>query len=218
LLARWQAAPALRNTLIEGLLRLPSEARFRAAILVAVGHEAAPELRDRMRDILHEIVRLGALPPVERVEAGYALSLIGDPRDLEALVDVPGGVFTMGCVLHPNSSPVQLIAVAPFRIGAYPVTNAHYAAFIAASGRHWASPNGMLTERANMPAADLTWHDARAYCAWLTEAWRKAGRITQEMVVRLPSEPEWERAARGDQKAASNAFVHPWVVLGTTIG
>jgi iron(II)-dependent oxidoreductase len=76
----------------------------------------------------------------------------------------------------------------------------------------------MLTERANMPAADLTWHDARAYCAWLTEAWRKAGRITQEMVVRLPSEPEWERAARGDQKAASNAFVHPWVVLGTTIG
>ena len=210
LLARWQAAPALRSALMEGLLRLPGEARFRAAILVVAGHEAAPELRNRMRDILHEIVRLGALPPVERVEAGRALSLLGDPRDLEALVDVPGGVFTMGSASHPNSSPVHLIAVASFRIGAYPVTNAHYATFIAASGRHWASPNGMLAERSNMPATDLTWHDARAYCAWLTAAWRKAGRIMNDMLVRLPTEPEWERAARGDQNVLLDGHMHPW--------
>lgn len=210
LLARWQAAPALRNALMEGLLRLPGEARFRAAVLIAVRHEAAPELRSRMRDILHDMIRLGALPPTERVEAGRALSQLGDPRDLEALADVPGGVFTMGCLSHPNSSPVHLIAVAPFRIGAYPVTNAHYAAFIAASGRHWASPNGMLAERANMPATDLTWHDARAYCAWLTAAWRKAGRIMNDMLVRLPTEPEWEHAARGDQNVLLDGHMHPW--------
>jgi iron(II)-dependent oxidoreductase len=210
LLTRWQAVPAFRNALMEGLMLLPGDVGRRGTILVAAWHNTAPELHSRMRDTLHEIVRHGALLPAERAVAGRTLSQLGDPRDLEALVDIPGGSFTMGCAMHPNSSPAHLIAVAPFRIGAYPVTNTAYATFIAATGRHWASPSGMLAERANMPATDLTWHDARAYCVWLTEVWRKAWRITADQVVRLPTEPEWERAARGDQKVLSERIVYPW--------
>ncbi len=41
-----------------------------------------------------------------------------------------------------------------------------------------------------MPATDLTWHDARAFCAWLTERRREAGRIRPGEIVRLPTEPE----------------------------
>lgn len=210
LIARWKTVPELRNRLIEGLILLPGDVGLRGALLAAEVHDAETDLRDRLRDALHTIIRLGALAPIERVAAGRKLSLLGDPRDLESLVTIPGGAFTMGCASHPNSCPVHQVAVAPFRIGAFPVTNGSYAAFVAATGRHWASPYGSDRRRTNMPATDLTWHDARAYCTWLTKIWRKADRITQNMVVRLPTEPEWERAARGDQGASSNAFIHPW--------
>jgi len=210
LLARWRTMPELRNPLIEGLLRLPGVAGLRGALVAAGAHDASSESHDMIRDTLHRIIRAGALAPIERVAAGRHLSELGDPRDLEALVEIPGGSFTMGCASHPNSSPVHPAAVAPFHIGLYPVTNASYAAFIAATGRHWASTHGHDNDRANMPATDLTWRDARAYCTWLTEAWRKAGRISQDMTVRLPTEPEWERAARGDQRTSSNNFIHPW--------
>ena len=210
LLARWHTAPALRNALVEGLMLLPGDAGLRGALLAAEVHDTAPELHGRIRNALHQIVRIGGLAPIERVAAGRKLSQLGDPRNLEALIDIPGGIFTMGCASHPNSSPVHSVAVAPFCIGAYPVTNASYAAFVAETERHWASPHGRDNDRANMPATDLTWYDARAYCGWLTEVWRKADRISRDMVVRLPSEPEWERASRGNQGEKASGFTHPW--------
>jgi iron(II)-dependent oxidoreductase len=70
-----------------------------------------------------------------------------------------------------------------------------------------------MPERANAPATDLTWHDARAYCRWLTDNWREAGRIGPGEVVRLPTEPEWELAARGGRAdPGSEAMVYPWGV------
>lgn len=210
LLARWQAAPKLRNTLMEGLIHLPNEAGLRGALLAAEMTDSAPELCRSIKQALHNIVCLGALAPSERVAAGCTLSRLGDPRDLEMLIDIPGGTFTMGSDRQPNSSPTHRVVVKPFRMSADPVTNGGYAAFVALTGRPWASPNGTLPIRANMPATDLTWHDARAYCAWLTDAWRKAGRIPGDAVVRLPTEAEWERAARGDQGETPNGFIHPW--------
>jgi len=126
------------------------------------------------------------------------------------MVDVPAGWVTMGCASNPNSAPLHRLPLAGFRIGAYPVTNARYAAFVAATGRAWLSTDGHLPERANRPATDLTWHDARAFCAWLTPLWRRAGRIAPDTMLRLPTEPEWERAARGDRPAPPTGFVHPW--------
>jgi len=57
----------------------------------------------------------------------------------------------------------------------------------------------------NHPVVGLTWYEGTAYCAWLTVQLRLAGRLADEQVVRLPTEVEWEYAARG---SASRPY--PW--------
>ncbi|MCA0941883.1 SUMF1/EgtB/PvdO family nonheme iron enzyme [Salipiger pacificus] len=150
-------------------------------------------------------IEAGGAAPALRRRAGAALARLGDPRALDALVAVPAGRYEMGGDLHPNSAPAHSVTLAAFRIGAYPVTCAAYLRFVEETGRGWLSANGRAPERASHPATDLTWHDARAYCAWLTEAWRSEGRIAADQTVRLPTEREWEAAARGPEGLA-----YPW--------
>ncbi|MCO5732229.1 SUMF1/EgtB/PvdO family nonheme iron enzyme [Rhizobium sp. SSA_523] len=195
--------------LVEALLQGSGEARLRGALLAAEW-EVEEDQRRCLADHLLTIVETGSLTPAERERAGRYLSAFGDPRDLQALADVPGGTFTMGAQTHPNSAPPHPVTVAAFRIGLYPVTNAAYAAFVRATERFWQSPDGFAPDRQSAPATDLTWRDANAYCAWLTDCWRREGRIGQDEMVRLPTEPEWERAARGDQADAANAILYPW--------
>ncbi len=212
---RQRPAPALRGrraapALMEALIRLPGDAGLRGALLAAQALDRAPQQAPPIIASLVRLVEEGRLTAQERAEAGRILAVAGDPRDLSMLAEIPGGLFVMGSGAHPNSAPPHRVHVAPFRIGVHPVTNALYGAFIAATGRRWVSPGGRLPERVNMPATDLTWHDARAFCAWLTERWRAEGRIGPQETVRLPTEPEWERAARGDQIAEDDAVIHPW--------
>jgi gamma-glutamyl hercynylcysteine S-oxide synthase len=89
--------------------------------------------------------------------------------------------------------------------------NRDYSAFVRDTGRDWVSPDGGMADRQNAPATYLTWHDAMAYCAWLTDRWRAGGTIGADEHIRLPTEPEWERASRGDQNTAgSDGLVYPW--------
>jgi formylglycine-generating enzyme required for sulfatase activity len=162
-----------------------------------VSERNAPKL-ERIRRWLSLIVVEGLLPPVDRALAGECLSLFGDDRDFEELVPVPKGEFPMG-------NDRDKISLPGFKIGRYPVTNAQYLDFINATDREWLSPEGFRTEYANCPAATLTWHDARAFCEWLTVEWQKTARISRHEVVRLPTEAEWEKAARG-----TDARVFPW--------
>ncbi|WP_439548056.1 formylglycine-generating enzyme family protein [Falsiroseomonas sp.] len=155
------------------------------------------------------IVEGGRLGVPQRAQAGRELARRGDPRDLSALVEVPGGEVAMGSPLAVPSAPMHRVAVGGLRMGRYPVVNAVYARFVAAMGRAWVSPARDDPALANAPATDLTWRDAVACCAWLTETWRAEGRIGPTEIVRLPSEPEWEWAARGRQPE-SEAPVHPW--------
>ena len=178
-----------------------------AGVLLAAEIEPGPV--PGLAEALLAIVEGGRLGAPQRAVAGRELARRGDPRDFAALVAVPGGEVAMGSVLTPNSSPPHRVAVGGFRIGRYPVTNTLYGRFIAATGRGWVSPARDDPALLNAPATDLTWRDAMACCAWLTETWRGEGRIGPQAVVRLPTEAEWERAARGDQ-AHGAAPVHPW--------
>lgn len=135
-----------------------------------------------------------------RARAGSALGGLGDPRDLEEMVLVPAGAFTMGGDGEYDGKPIHQVKLSAFWIGKYPVTNGRYAAFVAATGhaapRHWRG-NQPLPVLRNHPVVYVSWHDAVAYCTWLTELRGK--------VVRLPTEAEWEKAARG-----SDGRSYPW--------
>ena len=72
-------------------------------------------------------------------QAGNVLSELGDPRDLDVMVPVPAGEFLMGSTdadsdADDDEKPQHRVMVADFRMGRYPVTNAQYARFVAATG------------------------------------------------------------------------------------
>lgn len=210
-LAARLAGRAAGAALIDALLEGDGNAVLRGALLAADLETGAGVRRDRVAAHLLTIIREGALSAPEREQAARFLARWGDPRDLDELAEVPGGSFTFGSDTHPNSAPPHVVVVDAFRIGIYPVTNGAYGRFVRETGRAWRSPDGFSEDRATAPATDLTWRDARAYCDWLTPRWRLEGRIAEDEIVRLPTEPEWERAARGDQPdMGPETIVYPW--------
>jgi iron(II)-dependent oxidoreductase len=218
--ARFRAAPGRWREALRGLAGLAGPEALAEALLADRTADAAllaarlvadppPAQRAGLVAALATAIAADTLAVPDRVAAGRHLARLGDPRDLAALCAVPAGEVTMGSTLHPNSAPPHRLRLPAFRIGRYPVTNALFARFAAATGLPWRAAAGLAPEQANMPATDVTWHEARACCAWLTGEWRREGRIGAAAVVRLPTEPEWEYAARGDRPVTA-APIHPW--------
>jgi sulfatase modifying factor 1 len=116
-----------------------------------------------------------------------------------SLSTIPAGRFRMGSDRgQDDERPVHTVHVDAFEMSIYPVTRAEYAHFMAATGhdapRDWHDPAFAADD---LPVVGVSWHDAMAYCAW---------RTTAGSAERLPTEAEWERAARGGVEDA--AF--PW--------
>ncbi len=187
-----QAGEPLRNPTDDWAALLAGQVLVEATPNV---EEEDQEVWQRVRD--WQLYLLGSgLPPIERALAGRSLSVLGDPRDFDELISIPVGKFWMGDDDDARAKPKHRVTLPTFKIGKYPVTNAQYARFVQATGRAWASNEADALDRRNHPAWGMTWHDAVAYCAWLTEKWREARHIEAHETVMLPSEAEWERAAR----------------------
>lgn len=125
---------------------------------------------------------------------------IRSPHDGALMVLVPGGTFTMGIdreellqifaldgkenPIFATEVPAREVDTGPYYVDKYPVTNAQYSRFLVETGHRkpllWQQPGWSHPEQ---PVVGLGWDDARAYAAW-------AGK-------KLPSEAQWEKAARG---------------------
>lgn len=127
-----------------------------------------------------------------------------EPRKEQTLLDtefvhIPSGEFIMGSQpaddpdASNDESPQHQVYVEGFDISRYPVTNAQYAAYARDKGVHVVVSKGALSH----PVVGISWYEAQAYCRWAS------GQLGRE--VRLPSEEEWEKAARG-----VDGRIYPW--------
>lgn len=125
---------------------------------------------------------------------------IAQPIIEPVMTCIPGGWFLMGSDVGPdNERPVHRVWVDAFELGIYQVTNQEYHCFVQATG-HPPPPFWRNTGfcHPQQPVVGISWFDADAYCQWLRQ---RTGRP-----YRLPTEAEWERAARGGHEGS----LYPW--------
>jgi formylglycine-generating enzyme required for sulfatase activity/class 3 adenylate cyclase len=109
-----------------------------------------------------------------------AVASIREPE----MVTLRGGSFAMGSNEDVSEKPVRQVTVKPFAMGKFPVSVREWNACAAAKACGFTA-----TGKDDAPVANVSWSDAKQYAAWLAETTRKP--------YRLPSEAEWEYAARG---------------------
>jgi len=100
------------------------------------------------------------------------------------MVDLPGGTLAMGSNDDPTEKPIVRVTVPAFALGRLPVTVRQWRQCVAAKACSY-EPTG----DDDMPVHNLSWNDAQQYVAWLSSLTRSK--------YRLPTEAEWEYAARG---------------------
>ena len=111
---------------------------------------------------------------------------------------IPAGWFLMGSDEGADDErPVHRVWVDAFELAVYPVTRRDYEAFLQATGHDAPRDWEAFASAADVPVVGVSWLDCQAYCAWQT---------ARGHAVRLPTEAEWERAARGGVEGRR----YPW--------
>jgi formylglycine-generating enzyme required for sulfatase activity/predicted MPP superfamily phosphohydrolase/energy-coupling factor transporter ATP-binding protein EcfA2 len=169
--------------------------------------------REKLCAIIHSGASLR-----ERFEAGDILGALGDTRIKPSpMVKVEAGEFTRGANEYKWEKPIRQIYLDEFMMGKYPVTNEEFKVFVDEGGygnkEYWTTDGWKWKEeekisvpeywydgkwnRPNFPVVGVSWYEAAAYANWLS---KKTGKE-----YRLPTEAEWEKAARG-----TDGRKYPW--------
>ncbi len=133
----------------------------------------------------------------------------------EGFVLVEAGSFQMGSTGESDEKPVHRVTISrDFYMSKYEVTFAQYDAFCEATGRSKPSDNGW--GRGNRPAINMSWYEAIEYCNWLsrkeglTQVYSGSGNAVRLNLsangYRLPTEAEWEYAARGGKEGRNYTY------------
>jgi formylglycine-generating enzyme required for sulfatase activity/calcineurin-like phosphoesterase family protein len=169
--------------------------------------------REKLCSIIHSGASLQ-----ERFEAGDILGSLGDTRIKPSpMVKVEAGEFTRGTNKYDWEKPIRQIYLDEFMMGKYPVTNEEFKEFVDEGGYgnkdYWTIEGWKWKEeekisvprfwhdgkwkRPNFPVVGISWYEATAYAKWLSQ---KTGEN-----YGLPTEAQWEKAARG-----TNGMEYPW--------
>ncbi len=144
--------------------------------------------------------------------------------------EVTEGEFTMGSELPEDNDilsaakPEHHVTLSAYQLSRYPVTNVQYQVFVEDGGysqqTHWTDKGWQWKEKklisgpkmygrefnlANHPVVGVSWYEATAFCRWLTVKLRETGKLSPQQKIHLPTEAEWEKAARG-----TDGRVYPW--------
>jgi formylglycine-generating enzyme required for sulfatase activity len=217
---QWEQAA---SEVVEGLLDRspgpPGEAAVWMGEAVADAGPGAVTAACRQKVVaalLDTLRAAGRVESARRAAAGRALAAVGDPRPEVMTVaalelrTVPAGPFRMGSEkddpegyeeerpAHDCDLPYE------YRIGRYPVTVAQFREYVKATGEQPGDPDS-LRGPGNQPVIWVSWFEALAFCRWLERRWHLEGRLHEGWSVSLPSEAEWEKAARG-----TDGRKYPW--------
>ncbi len=193
----------------------PAAGELRRLFELVQGYDL-PGLVERARSVIDSDDR--ALRAAARTLVGLPDAEVAAPREGHPFVEpatgmtfvwIPGGSFLMGSSNEPGQPnydpearkevPAHRVQLTGFWMSMYPVTNEQYRRFVVETAR--AAPTSFAERRFNDPAQPVmtvSWDDARAFTGWLTT--KLAG-----IVARLPTEAEWEYAARG-----TDGRRYPW--------
>ncbi len=151
------------------------------------------------------VSEVSAARPVSYIPAKVYLPMVSRWLPPVEMIAIPEGYFLMGCspvdpTCHSNEYPLHEVFLSRYEIDRYEVTNQHYAECVgigvctppAASGSVRRTSYFYDAEFANYPVIAVTWYQTNTYCSWREK--------------RLPTEAEWEKAARGP----SGTPIFPW--------
>jgi formylglycine-generating enzyme required for sulfatase activity len=200
--------PPERRESVYARLRRSLELRAKALGIVTEKAESTPAPVKRTREesevgSKHEIPQVFKGPStIKFAPGGHPIYTFGDIE----FVEVPAGKFVMGTSIKDeqgdDEKPQHSVDIPyDYYMARFPVTNAQYGMYAKAKGiihpvRGW-------EKKGDHPVVNVSWNDAMAYCQWLNDLQRNE--LPSGVVLRLPSEAEWEKAARG-----TDGLTYPW--------
>lgn len=195
---------------------------------------------ERLRQGLLQVMAGSELPAVERALAGRTLAHLGDPRSEVMTIEAMQFCYIPPGNFYRTQNNQRATLDYGYWMSRYPITNAQFAAFVQAGGygerRYWAEAikdkywskqgfKGLLDREPrnapyryrepfplpNHPVVGVSWYESLAFCRWLGEQLPD-----QTWSIRLPTEGEWDKAARGGLQVPPQPIVKPFTLISST--